>query len=59
MVKIRAVYGDAISKVESLVHFTLNTTHIIVTNSLRRKFVGKDDRPNPQSSITLEQVSIS
>ena len=49
---------NTISKVESLVHFTLNTTHIIVRNSLRRKFVGKNDRPNPQTSITLEQVSI-
>ena len=56
--KIRPVYGDTISKVESLVHFTLNTTHIILSNSLRRKFVGKDDGPNPQTSITLEQVSI-
>ena len=45
-------------KVENLVPFTLNTTHIIVTNSLRRKCVGKDDCPNPQTSITLEQVSI-
>ena len=54
--KIRPDYGDTISKVESLVHFTLNTTHIIVTNSLQRKFVGKDDRLNPQTSITLEQV---
>ena len=26
--------------------------------SLRHKFVSKDDRPNPQTSITLEQVSI-
>ena len=56
--KIRPDYGDTISKVESLVHFTLNTTQIIVTNSFQRKFVGKDDRPNPQTSITLEQVSI-
>ena len=56
--KIRPVYGDSISKVESLVHFTLNTTHIILSNSLQRKFVGKDDGPNPQTSITLEQVSI-
>ena len=56
--KIRPVYVDTISKVGSLDHFTLNTTHIIVTNSLQRKFVGKDDRLNPQTSITLEQVSI-
>ena len=56
--KIRPDYGDTISKVESLVHFTLSTTRIIVTNSLRRKFVRKDDCPNPQTSITLEQVSI-
>ena len=56
--KIRPDYGDTISKVESLVHFTLNTTHIIVTNSLQRIFVGKDDGPNPQTSFTLEQVSI-
>ena len=56
--KIRPVYGDTISKVESLVHFTLNTTHIIVTNSLRSTFVGKDDCPNPQTLFILEQVSI-
>ena len=49
---------NTISKVESLVHFTLNTTHIIVTNSLQRKCVGKDDCPNPQILFTLEQVSI-
>ena len=49
---------NTISKVESLVHLTLNTTHVIVRNSLRRTFVGKDDCPNPQTSITLEQVSI-
>ena len=41
-----------------MVHFTLNTTHIIVTNSLRSKFVGKDERPKPQTLFNLEQVSI-
>ena len=56
--KIRPVYGDTISKVQSLIHFTLNTTHIVVTNSLLRKILGTDDIPNPQSSITFEQVSI-
>ena len=56
--KIRPVYGDTISKVQSLVHFSFNTTHIVVTNSLLRKIVGTDDRPNPQTSITLDQVSI-
>ena len=35
----------------------MNTTHIIVTNSLQRKFVGKDDFLNPQTSITLEQIN--
>ena len=49
---------DTISKVESLVHITLNTTYVNVTNSLLRKFVGKDDRPKQQTSITLEQVII-
>ena len=56
--KYRPVYVNTISKVESLVHFTLNTTYVNVTNSLLRKFVGKDDGPNQQTSITLEQVSI-
>ena len=32
---------------------------VIVKNSLQRKFVGKDDGPNPQTSITFEQVSIT
>ena len=41
-----------------MIHFTLNTTQIIVTNSLRRKYVVKDDSPSPKTSITLEQVSI-
>ena len=41
-----------------MIHFTLNTTQIIVTNSLRRKYVVKDDCPSPQTSITLEKVSI-
>ena len=45
--KIRPDYGDTISKVESSVHITLNTTHIIATHSLQRNFVGKDDGPNP------------
>ena len=56
--KIRPVYVDTISKVGNLVHFTLNTTHIIVTNSFQRKFVGKDNCLNPQTSIILVQVSI-
>ena len=38
--------------------FHIEYKYIIVTNSLRLKFVGKNDHLNPQTSITLEQISI-
>ena len=56
--KIRPDYGDTISKVKSLFHFTLTTFILLLRILCDVNLWGKDDRPNPQTSITLEQVSI-
>ena len=56
--KIRPIYGDTISKVQGLVHFTLNTFILLLQILCDAILWGKDDHPNPQTSITLEQVSI-